>query len=85
MSGSTAASTACAAGAARGSAALELSDVVPILEHMGVRVADERPYEIAPVEAPVSHISDFGLHPVVDVEIVDDVREAFEDGLWRAL
>ena len=42
-------------------AALELSDIVPILEHMGVRVRDERPYEITPVDAPVTHISDFGL------------------------
>ena len=66
-------------------AALELSDVVPILEHMGVRVADERPYEITPVDAPVTHISDFGLDPVVDAEIGDDVRQAFEDVLWRAL
>ena len=66
-------------------AALELSDVVPILEHMGVRVTDERPYEITPVDAPVTHISDFGLDPVVDAEIGDDVRQAFEDVLWRAL
>ena len=52
---------------------------------MGVRVRDERPYEITPVDAPVTHISDFGLHPVVDAEIGDDVRQAFEDVLWRAL
>ncbi len=55
-------------------AALELSDIVPILEHMGVRVADERPYEITPVDAPVTHISDFGLRRDAEVEIGDDVR-----------
>ncbi len=66
-------------------AALELSDIVPILEHMGVRVTDERPYEITPVDAPVTHISDFGLRREDEGEIDDDVRAAFEDVLWRAL
>ena len=66
-------------------AALELSDIVPILEHMGVRVADERPYEITPVDAPVTHISDFGLRRDGEGELGDDVRAAFEDVLWRAL
>ena len=65
-------------------AALELSEVVPILEHMGVRVADERPYELTPAGAPVTHISDFGMRADTDVELAA-VREAFEDGLWRAL
>ena len=31
-----------------------LSDVLPLLENMGVRVTDERPYEVRPLDAPPS-------------------------------
>jgi glutamate dehydrogenase len=65
--------------------ALDLSAIVPILEDMGVRVADERPYEITPVDAPVTHISDFGLERDGNDELDEAVRAAFEDVLWRAL
>ncbi|MEA2180504.1 MAG: glutamate dehydrogenase, partial [Solirubrobacteraceae bacterium] len=64
--------------------ALELSDIVPILEHMGVRVSDERPYVLTPVDAPVTHVSDFGLRREHDVDL-EEVRDSFEDVLWRAL
>jgi glutamate dehydrogenase len=65
-------------------AALQLSEVVPILEHMGVRVEDERPYVLRPAGGPVVYVSDFGLRRELDVDL-EEVREPFEDVLWRAL
>ena len=38
-----------------------LSDVLPLLENMGVRVTDERPYEIRPRDGEPVWIYDFGL------------------------
>src|SRR4051794_29792768 len=40
---------------------LLLSDVLPVLQHMGVDVVDERPYEIDRIGAPLAWIYDFGL------------------------
>ncbi|MGH9188397.1 MAG: NAD-glutamate dehydrogenase [Acidimicrobiales bacterium] len=38
-----------------------VSDVLPLLENMGVRVVDERPYEVVPAGGPQVWIYDFGL------------------------
>jgi glutamate dehydrogenase len=38
-----------------------LSDVLPLFENMGVQVADERPYPVAPRDAESVWIYDFGL------------------------
>lgn len=38
-----------------------LSDRVPVLENMGLRVIDERTYRIAPTEAPVAYLHDMTL------------------------
>ncbi|MGH9037499.1 MAG: NAD-glutamate dehydrogenase domain-containing protein, partial [Acidimicrobiia bacterium] len=40
-----------------------LSDVLPALENMGVRVIDQRPYEVRPREGATVWIHDFGLAP----------------------
>ena len=39
---------------------MTLSDVLPVLHSLGVRVQDERPYEVRRADATV-HIYDFGL------------------------
>ncbi|MGE0140555.1 MAG: NAD-glutamate dehydrogenase [Ilumatobacteraceae bacterium] len=66
---------------------LMLSDVVPLLENMGTRVVDERPYEIRPAGAPPVWIYDLGLRRE-DLGGLDvaDVRERFQETLaavWR--
>src|SRR5579871_2276882 len=38
-----------------------LSEVLPTLEHLGAKVADERPYEITPADGKSAWIYDFGL------------------------
>ena len=66
---------------------LTLSDVLPLLENMGTRVIDERPYEIRPADADPVWIYDFGLHPDALAGLdVAEVRERFQETLaavWR--
>ena len=49
-----AAAECCARSSSAPGAPLTLSDVLPLFENMGVQVADERPYAIAPREAPTA-------------------------------
>jgi glutamate dehydrogenase len=56
--------------------AMSLSDVLPVLQSMGVRVADERPYLVDGTEAPQTWIYDFGL-------IAPDGMAGSDDGLAR--
>jgi glutamate dehydrogenase len=64
-----------------------LSDVLPLLENMGARVTDERPFEVAPVGGDPVWIYDFGLDYGRDVELqADRVRQIFQDAFaaaWR--
>ncbi|HEX2085817.1 MAG TPA: NAD-glutamate dehydrogenase [Solirubrobacteraceae bacterium] len=62
-----------------------LSDVLPMFEHAGLHVADERPYAIRPRDGRPIWLYDFGL--VHDGEVdVDEVRDEFQDAfkrVWR--
>ena len=61
--------------------------MLPLLENMGVRVSDERPYEIKPADGPPVWIYDFGLRHDAGADFqTDDVRETFQDAfarVWR--
>jgi glutamate dehydrogenase len=66
---------------------LTLSDVLPLLENMGTKVVDERPYEVRPAGADPVWIYDFGLHreDMANLDVAD-VRERFQETLaavWR--
>jgi glutamate dehydrogenase len=61
-----------------------LSDVLPTFEHLGAKVADERPYEITPADSAPAWIYDFGLQ--AEAENVERVRDLLHDaflGVWR--
>jgi glutamate dehydrogenase len=64
-----------------------LSDVLPLLENMGVKVTDERPYEIRPRDRDPVWIYDFGLRHEEGAEFqAEQVRETFQDTfarVWR--
>ncbi|SDF72178.1 glutamate dehydrogenase [Blastococcus aurantiacus] len=66
---------------------LLLSDVLPLLQHMGVSVVDERPYEIDRMGGARSWIYDFGVAvPAVDLPLLRSLPERFTDALgavWR--
>ena len=62
-----------------------LSDVLPLLENMGVKVTDERPFEVRPLDGPPVWIYDFGLDYGDDVELeTDRVRGIFQDAFAEA-
>jgi glutamate dehydrogenase len=61
-----------------------LSDVLPILENMGLRVGDERPYEIKPEGRRSTWIYDIGVVCGVDVDLqTEATRTAFQDAFAR--
>ena len=69
----------------RSGAPLLLSDVLPLLENMGVTVTDERPYEIRPRDGSPVWIYDFGLQHAEGAELqAEEVRETFQDAFVRA-
>jgi glutamate dehydrogenase len=71
----------------RSGAPILLSDVLPLLENMGVRVVDERPFEVKPQGGPTVWIYDFGLDHDEDVELqTDRLRQVFQEAfahVWR--
>ncbi|MQA35706.1 NAD-glutamate dehydrogenase [Modestobacter roseus] len=61
---------------------LLLSDVLPVLQHMGVDVLDERPYEIDRIGAPLAWVYDFGLaSPTDEVPFAGTLPERFTDAV----
>ncbi|WP_369135822.1 NAD-glutamate dehydrogenase [Modestobacter sp. I12A-02662] len=61
---------------------LLLSDVLPVLQHMGVDVLDERPYEIDRIGAPPAWVYDFGLaSPTAEVPFVGSLPERFTEAV----
>ncbi|WP_089305969.1 NAD-glutamate dehydrogenase [Geodermatophilus pulveris] len=66
---------------------LLLSDVLPMLQHLGVDVVDERPYEIDRIGAPLAWIYDFGLTaPAGELPFPGSLPERFTEALsavWR--
>jgi glutamate dehydrogenase len=66
---------------------LTLSDSLPMLEHMGLKVLDEHPHRVMPQDGKPIWIHDFGLESGLgdaDVEI-DTLRPVFEDAFAAIL
>ena len=64
--------------------AIALSDVLPILENMGLRVGDERPYEIKPEGRRSIWIYDIGVVCGFDIDFrTGATRTAFQDAFTR--
>jgi glutamate dehydrogenase len=64
---------------------VSLSEILPLLEDMGVEVVDERPHEVKPGGSPPVWIYDFGLlHETGDELQTGEVREIFQDAFARA-
>jgi glutamate dehydrogenase len=66
---------------------LLLSDVLPVLQNMGVDVVDERPYEIDRIGSPPAWIYDFGVAvPQVELPLLRSLPERFTEAVaavWR--
>jgi len=64
---------------------MSLSESLPMLEHMGVKVQDEHPHAIAPAGMPAVSMHDFGLvtmHPGVDIDVAA-LHQVFEEAYGR--
>jgi glutamate dehydrogenase len=62
-----------------------LSDVLPLLENMGVKVTDERPFEVKPLDDAPVWVYDFGLDYGGESELqTDRVRQVFQDAFAQA-
>ncbi len=69
----------------RSGAPVPLSHSLPMLEHMGVRVIDERPAEVVRQDGRRIWIHDFGLeYSGVDDVNIDRLRPPFQDAFLRA-
>jgi len=65
-------------------APLALSDAMPMLERMGLRVLEERPYRVHAADSAPVWIHDYGLSAGEDIELdVDALDELFEDTFAR--
>ncbi|HKH58367.1 MAG TPA: NAD-glutamate dehydrogenase [Rubrobacter sp.] len=64
---------------------VSLSEILPLLEDMGVEVVDERPHEVKPAGSPPVWIYDFGLvHEAGDELQTGEVKEVFQEAFARA-
>ena len=66
-------------------APIALSDSLPMLEHMGLKVLDERPYRVTPDGRPPIWLHDLGmLLPKGDAEVkIDALQAVFESAYGR--
>jgi glutamate dehydrogenase len=66
-------------------AQVTLSDSLPMLEHMGLKVLDEHPHRLTPATGSPIWIHDFGmLAAATDTEVeVDALHQVFEDAFGR--
>ncbi len=71
----------------RAGQAITLSEVLPLLENMGLQVVDERPYEIRVEGADPLWIYDFGLRSPDPADVASDgIRDRFHEAfseIWR--
>jgi glutamate dehydrogenase len=66
-------------------APVTLSDSLPMLEHMGLKVLDEHPHRVSPQEMSPIWIHDFGMmSSIADTEVeIDALNQVFEDAFGR--
>ena len=62
----------------RTGAAVNLSEILPVLERMGARVSDERPYGVEPSDAPEAYIYDLGMKLAGPVRDPESLKKRFE-------
>jgi glutamate dehydrogenase len=63
---------------------IPLSDVLPILENMGLRAITERPYVLTQADGKETWINDFTLQYTGEIEFnLDEIRELFQKSFTR--
>ncbi len=70
----------------RNDAPIPLSDVLPMLENLGLHIVSERPYELKMPEEERLWIQDFDMIPAVGRELdLDVIRDLFQEAFERTL
>ena len=65
---------------------IPLSDVLPMLENLGLHIVNERPYELKTSEDPRLWIQDFDMIPAVERELdLDVIRGLFKESFEKTL
>jgi len=65
---------------------IPLSDVLPMLENLGLHIVNERPYELEMPEGQSIWIQDFDMIPAVDRELdLDVIRDLFKEAFEKTL
>ena len=62
---------------------LPLSDVLPLLENMGLKVIEEHPYQVTIDEETSVWISDFGMLADQAVKEIDEISDIFKEAFGR--
>ncbi len=63
---------------------IPLSEVLPILEHLGLKAINERPYLVKFEDGKVAWINDFALHYCSKVEFaIDEIKELFQNAFAK--
>ncbi len=63
---------------------IPLSDIIPMLEAMGLRVISERPHEIVPKNGQKIWINDFGMIFNSTIQLkVDEIKEIFQEAFYH--
>src|SRR5260221_4979230 len=61
-----------------------LSDVLPILENMGLKIIGERPHEVKFRDAKTIWINDFTMTYAANKDIgINDIKDSFQDTISR--
>ncbi|MFC1413329.1 NAD-glutamate dehydrogenase [Streptacidiphilus sp. N1-12] len=65
---------------------VSLSDVLPVLQRLGVEVLDEHPYELRRGDGTIAWVYDFGLRLPADIAtgVNEDARERFHEAFGAA-
>jgi len=66
---------------------IPLSDALPVLENMGLRVIDEQPFELVAKDGTLFSMHDFGMRPTEAVDVkLEAIRPAFQETfhqIWK--
>ncbi|WP_055590330.1 NAD-glutamate dehydrogenase [Peterkaempfera griseoplana] len=63
----------------RGGGAVSLTEVLPVLQRLGVEVVDEHPYELRRADGSTAWVYDFGLKLRTSGGLGDEARERFQE------
>jgi glutamate dehydrogenase len=65
---------------------IPLSNILPMLENLGLHIVNERPYELVLTEDERLWIQDFDMTPAVDRELdLDIIRDLFQEAFLKML